>query len=71
MFSRDALRLSAEGLHWVLDLLVTKDERWHSGFRFDRFSQEDEDGNSYTELFGEGQPHGRAGQLAGRRAVVG
>ena len=24
--------------HWVLDLLVTKDERWHSGFRLDRFS---------------------------------
>ena len=24
VFSRDALRLSAEGLHWVLDLLVTK-----------------------------------------------
>ena len=65
VFSRDALRLSAEGLHWVLDLLVTKDERWHSGFRLDRFAQEDEDGDSHTPLFEKvsrmGEPGGSQG----------
>ena len=65
VFSRDALRLSAEGLHWVLDLLVTKDERWHSGFRFDRFSQEDEDGNSYTALFEKVSRMGEPGSSQG------
>ena len=51
VFCRDALRLSAGWLHWALDLLVTKDERWQAGFKLDRFSQDDQDGNSHTELF--------------------